>query len=69
MKELKKKINELFHKILKKGNEETAVEFREMRCPYHNFTCLQLPLRTEEEKRNPKVICDRCKIKKERKYD
>lgn len=50
MKELKKKINELFHKILKKGNEETAVEFREMRCPYHNFTCLQLPLRTEEEK-------------------
>lgn len=69
MVKLKKIINEFFCKILKKGDKEPTVEFREMRCPYSNFTCLQFPLRTEEEKRDPKVVCDRCKIKKEREND
>lgn len=66
---LKGKIKELFRKVLKKDNNETAVEFRQMRCPYSNFICLQFPLRTEEEKRDPKIVCDRCKVKKEREND
>lgn len=58
---LKKKLKDLF-KNPKKRNSETPVEFREMRCPYLNLTCIQFPLKTEEEKRDPKVVCDRCEI-------
>lgn len=62
---LKKKLNGLFNKKPKKRNPETSVEFRQMTCPYHNFICLQFPLRTDEEKRNPEVVCNRCKIRME----
>lgn len=59
---LKKKLKGLFNKNSKKGSTETSVEFRQMRCPYSNLICIQFPLKTEEEKRDPKAVCDRCEI-------